>query len=150
MRFWDSSALVPLIVEEETSRLLEVLFQDPQSTAVWWATEIECASAVARLERMAHLSVSEAQTAFELLTDLARVWHRVDPVAAVHSSARRFLRVHDLRAADALQLAAAYVAAEGRPESLQLVCLDARLGIAAQREGFRIIDAVALARMEAE
>jgi hypothetical protein len=49
------------------------------------------------------------------------------------------LRVHDLRAADALQLAAAIAAAEGQPASLELVCLDDRLIRAAEREGFPIV-----------
>ncbi len=140
MRFWDSSALVPLLVAEDTSRSLETLFQDEESVAVWWATEVECASAVARLERMGQLVPAEANEAHQQLLELARVWHVIDPVETIRVSAKRFLRVHGLRAADALQIAAAFVAAEGRPASLEIVCLDNRLVTAAQREGFRIID----------
>jgi hypothetical protein len=50
------------------------------------------------------------------------------------------LRVHPLRAADALQLAAAYIAAERRPSSLELVILDDRLAAAARREGFVLLE----------
>jgi len=60
-------------------------------------------------------------------------------VLTVREAARRLLRVHDLRAADALQLAAAVVASENRPSTMQIVCLDARLAGAALREGFRIL-----------
>jgi uncharacterized protein len=49
------------------------------------------------------------------------------------------LRVHALRAADALQLAAAYIAAERRPTSMEMVTLDDRLAIAARKEGFVIM-----------
>jgi hypothetical protein len=49
------------------------------------------------------------------------------------------LRVHDLRAADALQLAAGVAAAEGRPATLAFVCLDERLAAAAEREGFGVV-----------
>jgi hypothetical protein len=51
------------------------------------------------------------------------------------------LRVHDLRVADALQLAAALAAAEARPATLAVVCLDDRLGAAAEREGFPVLGA---------
>ncbi len=54
----------------------------------------------------------------------------------------RFLRVHPLRAADALQLAAACVAAERRPPSLQIVTLAERLGDAARKEGFALVDVI--------
>lgn len=46
------------------------------------------------------------------------------------------LRVHPLRAADAAQLAAAFVAAERHPSSLEFVILDMRLAAAARKEGF--------------
>lgn len=144
MRFWDSSALVPLLVKEDTSAPLEALFLDKQSVAVWWGTEIECASAVARLEREGKLTPAEASDVFQQLLGLAEVWHVIDPVETLRVSAKRFLRVHDLRASDALQLAAAFLAAEGRPASLEVVCLDDRLVTAAQREGFQVIDRLAL------
>jgi len=41
--------------------------------------------------------------------------------------------------ADAFQLAAALPAAEGHPASLIVVTLDDRLGLAARREGFRVV-----------
>ena len=53
-------------------------------------------------------------------------------------------RQHDfsvpLRAADALQLAAAFAAAERRPASLEIVTLDDRLANAARKEGFAVLD----------
>ncbi len=115
------------------------MFRDGRGVAVWWATEVECASAVARLERMGHLTASETTQSLQLLEALSARWHLIDPVESVRLTARRFLRVHDLRAADALQLAAAFLASEGRPSSLQLVCLDHRLANAAEKEGFRLL-----------
>lgn len=144
MRFWDSSALVPLLVAEDTSDLLEALFQDEQSVAVWWGTEVECASAIARLERTGQLTPVESNEVFRQLQVLAQVWHLIDPGETLRESAKRFLRVHELRAADALQLAAASLAAEGRPSSLPFVCLDDRLATAAHREGFQVVDRAAL------
>ncbi|MEO8714683.1 MAG: hypothetical protein ABI369_06695 [Acetobacteraceae bacterium] len=51
--------------------------------------------------------------------------------------------MHPLRAADALQLSAAFIAAERRPASLQVVTLDERLADAMRKEGFALIDIVA-------
>lgn len=69
-------------------------------------------------------------------------WHEVGASDAVRRTAARLLRVHALRAADALQLAAAIVASEGDPRTLQIITLDARLEDVAKREGFRIIHPV--------
>lgn len=103
---------------------------------VWWATEVECVSAIARLERQNDLSPDATLVALERLDAVAEGWSEVQPVEAARRTAQRLLRVHNLRAADALQLAAAIVAAEGRPASLEIVTLDDRLTAAARREGF--------------
>lgn len=138
MKFWDSSALVPLLVEEGATAQVRDLYLSEEGAITWWSTPVECASAIARLEREDHLSPQEATAALERLDGVARHWHRIEPVDAVLEAARRFLRVHPLRAADSLQLAAAFLASEGRPSTLEFVCLDDRLTIAAQREGFPV------------
>ena len=139
MKFWDASAIVPLLVAESaTKAVLSLATTDPEML-VWWATEIECASAVARLERDGALGEQAAPDAIDRLRHLALSWHEVDPSDAVREAAVRFLRVHQLRAADALQLGAAFVASEGRPSSLDLITLDDRLASAARREGFAVV-----------
>lgn len=94
----------------------------------------------ARLERENALDAKASQLAWERLAELACGWHEVEPGETVKESAKRFLRVHPLRAADALQLAAAFVAAEGRPRALPFVTLDERLADAARKEGFALVD----------
>jgi predicted nucleic acid-binding protein len=140
VKFWDSSALVPLLVEEEVTAAIRDLFLGEPGVITWWGTPVECASALSRLEREGQLSSQAAGEAFERLDALAGYWHRIEPVDAVLETARRLLRVHPLRAADSLQLAAAVLASEGRPSTLELVCLDDRLVIAARREGFLVRD----------
>ena len=102
-------------------------------------SQVECASAVARLERDAFLDRKGAALAFDRLSHLADGWHEIEPSEIIRENAVRFLRVHSLRAADALQLAAAFLAAERRPSSLEVVTLDERLADAARKEGFDVI-----------
>jgi uncharacterized protein with PIN domain len=46
MKFWDASAIVPLLVDEPArQRLLTDLEADP-TMFVWWGTPIECVSAL--------------------------------------------------------------------------------------------------------
>ncbi|MGQ0463959.1 MAG: type II toxin-antitoxin system VapC family toxin [Sporichthyaceae bacterium] len=139
MRFWDSSAVLPLLVAEaDTATVQDLLRADPIGL-VWWGTTTECTSALARLEREGSLTGADLHTALGRLDDQLAEWHEIQPVDSVRRTARRLLRTHPLRAADALQLAAAIAAAEGRPDSLEFVCLDQRLREAAQREGFPVL-----------
>ncbi len=139
MRFWDTSALVPLLAEEPATPAAQRLYAE-QSAIVWWATSVECASAIARLEREGSLTAAQAAESFGRLDALQSSWVEVEAGDEVREVARRMLRVHPLRAADALQLAAAWLAAERRPATLPLVTLDDRLRAAAAREGFPLVD----------
>ena len=136
MKFWDASALVPLLVAEPTTRSVQALAARDPDMLVWWGSPVECVSALARLEREAALDAMQARAAYERLDELAHGWHEMGPGEIVRETATRFLRVHPLRAADALQLAAAFVAAESRPPALEVVTLDDRLAEAARKEGF--------------
>ena len=140
MRFWDASAIVPLLIAEPSTRRLQAFAASDSDMLVWWG---ECALALARLERDAALDPQAAALAFSRLEQLAAGWHEVDPSDIVRETATRLLRVHPLRAADALQLAAAFIAAEQRPASLEMLTLDDRLASAARKEGFAVIDIAA-------
>ncbi|MGQ0609442.1 MAG: type II toxin-antitoxin system VapC family toxin [Chloroflexota bacterium] len=139
VRFWDTSAIVPMLVPEPSSSAVRRAYEADPEVAVWWATAVECMSALARLEREAGVGAATMVNALGRLDALARSWREVQPVAQLRTVAIRLLRTHDLRAADAFQLAAARVAAEDRPDTLPFVTLDDRLMQAAQREGFEVI-----------
>jgi predicted nucleic acid-binding protein len=111
---------------------------DPVVVA-WWGAAVECVSAITRAERVGRLSATRAAEGLRRLVALSRAWHEVEPSEEVRETAKRLLRVHDLRAADSLHLAAAFVAAESRPASLEFACLDDRLRLAAGREGFAVV-----------
>src|SRR5262249_17828241 len=138
--FWDASAIVPLLVAQPSPPRLQGVVQRDSALLVWWGSEVECVSAVARLERDRLLDPQAIRLALDELNRLAQGWHEIDPSDAIRETAVRFLRVHPLRAADALQLAAAFVAAERRPPSLEIVTLDDRLGAVARKEGFVVVD----------
>ena len=139
MRFWDSSALVPLLVNESTSEAVLAEYERDPEILVWWATQVECVSALARLEREGSLDSASMGSAVRRLEGLAHAWVEVSAGLRVRQLAIRLLRVHSLRSADALQLAAATVAAEEQPPTLTLVTLDDRLAGSADREGFPVI-----------
>ena len=140
MRFWDSSAVIPLIAEEPLrERMLELLEDDPQMLA-WWGTSVEVVSAMARREREGRLTADEVTAGLATFRHVADAWHVIVPSEPLRRTAERLLRVHPLRAADSLQLAAAWVAADRDPTQLEFVCLEERLTAAARREGFVVLD----------
>ncbi|MBM4213085.1 MAG: type II toxin-antitoxin system VapC family toxin [Gammaproteobacteria bacterium] len=139
MKFWDSSALLPLVVSEPTTSSARASLAADPVMIVWWGTRIECASALARLERDGALDAGGAARAFDNLATLADVWHEIDASDMLRECAGRLLRVHPLRAADSVQLAAAVVAAEMRPTTLEFVTADRRLADAARKEGFTLV-----------
>ena len=137
--FWDSSALVPLLLPERRSNEMASLAGLGEIPVVWWASPVECRSAIYRRHREAPVPRAVLDNALERL---AAFFHYADTVQAseeVRSKAGRLLAVHPLRAADALQLAAALVACAEEPAGEKLVSLDQRLREAAIREGFAVI-----------
>jgi hypothetical protein len=139
LKFWDSSALLPLLVEEPTTSRIEVLLRRDPEVVLWWTTPVECGSALARVEREGGLTSSGRRKAEDILEHLRAHAYEVQPVEEVRSRAWRLLALHRLRAADALQLAAALVWCRESPRGIGFVCLDDRLRLAAVREGFQVM-----------
>ena len=140
MRFWDASAIVPLLADEPArERMLALLEEDPE-VLLWWGTPVELASALARREREQLLTADEVTAALAAAREIVETCHEIAPSMSIRRTAERLLRVHPLRGADSLQLAAAVVAADHDPATLEFVCLDERLASAARREGFKVVD----------
>ncbi len=139
MRFWDSSALVPLCFRESVSDAVRRIAKTDEDMVVWWASRVECISAMARRQREGVLSAEADHEARAILSALSGQWSEVQPSEVVRDRAERLLSVHPLRAADGLQLAAALVWAEESPKGLEFVCLDQNLREAALREGFTVL-----------
>ena len=139
MRYWDSSAIIVLLVSEAASAAVRAEHGRDIEMATWWGTPVECVSALARLEREGVLGSADLAAAFQRLDELAAGWTEVQPSERLKATAVRLLRTHALRAGDALQLAAASAVAEDHPRSLPFVTRDARLALAAEREGFATV-----------
>jgi len=138
MRYWDGSAIVPLLVDEPHTHESRAALAEDAGIVTWWGTRIECTSAIARLERATALTPRQASQAIELLRMLAAGWNEILPTESMRETACRLLRVHALRAADAMQLAAATVMAGGRTSQAGFLAFDDRLREAASREGFLV------------
>ena len=139
MRFWDSSAVVPLLVVQAASPRADAWLSEDPELALWTLTSVELASALRRLVREGLLGEADANTAETRADELIRTSHVVVNVETVKVQARRLLRFHSLRAADAMQLAAALEWAGGRPTGRLFMSLDAQLARAAAREGFHVV-----------
>lgn len=140
MRFWDSSAVIPLILEEVASGRMRELHGSDRDMLVWWGTLIECHSGLARRERAGLVPTDVRAKADGALRELSLHWTEVEPVTSIREIAIRLVGVHDLRAADALQLAAAVLSRSEEPRLLEFVCLDRRLSAAASKEGMVVLD----------
>jgi predicted nucleic acid-binding protein len=139
VRFWDTSAIIPLLVEEIQSQRSDDLIELDPAIVVWWGTPVECGSALARQLREGALDMTAHTAATARLRQVGLRWVEVPPTDDVRNQALRILRMHPLRAADALHLAAALIASDFRPDQLEFVSYDARLSNAAALEGFTVL-----------
>jgi uncharacterized protein len=139
VKFWDASAVLPLVALEKETADCRTLLAEDSDIVVWLLTPVEVISALTRRLREKSLKPIEFSRAKEQLAALERAWSEVISVERVRERARRLLETHPLRAADSLQLAAALLTFEETPEGCPFVTLDRRLGGAAEKEGFHVI-----------
>ncbi|MFB3884561.1 MAG: type II toxin-antitoxin system VapC family toxin [Thermodesulfobacteriota bacterium] len=136
MKFWDSSAIIPLCLKEQMSETVKRLTKSDEDLVVWWATRVECLSALSRRRREGALNTDSELKAKAILSALSAEWSEIQPSELVRLRAERLLAIHPLRSADAFQLAAALIWAQENPQDLEMVCLDQNLREAAHKEGF--------------
>jgi len=138
MIFFDSSALLPLFIQEKHSGQMERIVRDDPSVVIWWGSTIECFSAFARLRRERIISSDLEQEIRGRLLNVRRHWTEIQPGDDLKAVAHQLLLMHTLSAADSLQLAAALLWADKLPTGHQFVSLDTKLLEAARKEGFVI------------
>lgn len=139
MRYWDASALVPLIVSEPDSESARTWLSEDDHIVTWVWTRAEIIGAIERRAREGSLSRRQRRDVLERFNAFADSWDEVTEVLAVRSRANALLARHPLRAADAGQLGAALLVQEQLASPLTFVCLDQRLSSAAELESLQVI-----------
>lgn len=138
--FWDTSAIVPLCCFQSQSAQARQVVRRYGRQIVWWATPVEAVSSVQRLVRDGELTIKQSQQVLARLDYLRQRWNEIQPTEEVRELAERLLGRHKLRAADALQLAAALVWCNNRTRGRYFIGADGNLLAAAASEGFTIIN----------
>jgi predicted nucleic acid-binding protein len=136
--FWDSSALIPLCIQEQTSNKVRALAKQ-FAPVVWWATTVEIHSAIARLHRFGKLHDDARQAALNRLSVLSRGWREVLPSDKLRDQAGVLLDTYSLRAADSLQLASAMIWCQQRTARQRFISSDLRLCQTAAQAGFAVV-----------
>ena len=139
MRYWDASALVPLVVAEPDSELVRTWLSEDDQVVTWAWSRTEITSAIERRARDGSLSRLQRREALRRFDAFAESWDEVIELLAVRSRANALLARHPLRAADAGQLGAALLIQEQLAGALTFVCLDHRLSTAAELESLRVM-----------
>jgi predicted nucleic acid-binding protein len=138
MKFWDTSAITPLLVEEATSALRESQLEEDGVMVIWYGTPAEIQSALSRRRREGALGAEAERFALARWDVLKASWAEVEPLRAIRERALRLLRVHPLRAGDVFQLAAALAACSEKTDGFSFLTADDRLLDAAAAEGFSV------------
>ena len=133
--FWDSSALVPLCVQQQASGAARG-WSEQYACVVWWGTPVEMRSAFERIARAGQFALTERVEAEVRLELLRRSWREIQPSTELRRHAEGFLAQHVLRAADSLQLAAAWMWCGGDARKCVFLSGDAQLLQAARLIGF--------------
>jgi uncharacterized protein len=138
MRFWDTSALIPLMLAEPESDRMRQLLGEDGSIITASITPIEIASVLWRRRHAGSLRVSDNYDADAMFAELSARWDEVAYTDVVVETALDVVTRQPLRTLDAIQLAAAIVLS-GRRSDLPFITLDKDLAAAARAEGFPVL-----------
>ncbi|MCC5844532.1 MAG: type II toxin-antitoxin system VapC family toxin [Verrucomicrobia bacterium] len=136
MTYWDSSALVTLFVEQAVSlKYRKIHARNPQVVTAWHAVP-ECASAFCRLRREGFLTETQLSEVLIRLQSQSAHWLILASGTRLEQVTLRVLRLHPLRAMDAIHLAAACLIRGETVSTMNFLSEDNRLLEAAAKEGF--------------
>jgi len=139
MPYWDTSAIVPVLVSQPQSAAVSALLEEDREPATSWLTLVEAWSAVSRLLRERKIVPADLPRIRIVLQGYLSTADEIGMSGEIRDHACRLVQRHPLSGADALHLAAALVWAEGELEGRAFICLDGRLRTAAAREGFTVL-----------
>ena len=131
--------MLPLMLNEPATPVASQLLREDSEVSVWWGTWVECAVAISRTRREGRTDGEGEGNARSVLDLLSETWFEIEPSDDLRLLASLLSRDHPLKAADALQLAAALRWCEGDTGGAGFVCLDKKLRRAASEEGFDVL-----------
>jgi predicted nucleic acid-binding protein len=134
--FWDASALVPLWVHQANTPQARAWYK-AYEIVVWWSTPVEIASALARISRLKYVAGSPWEDVRQSIVESAETWYVISPSAAIQTKAIKLVEHYTLRAADAMQLAAAFEWCEYSPRGRTFLTCDDKLRQPARSSGFQ-------------
>lgn len=140
--FWDTSAIIPLVCSQEFSARARRLRQSFKIPIIWWGTPVEVYSGIDRLNREEMLTGGELRDATLKWRQLYVRARKVKPDEKILELAVGIPALHNLRALDAFQLAAALRWCDERPRNRPFVSADSRLSEAANDAGFNVVSLV--------
>lgn len=133
--YFDTSALIPLVVSEPSSTACSHLWNEATRVISSRLAYPEARAALAQAARMQRLSSTELNAAVADLNSLVAELDYLEVTAALALSAGELAEAHALRGYDAVHLASASVANDAE---LVLVTGDRRFGAAAQAIGISV------------
>jgi uncharacterized protein len=126
--YFDTSAVIPLIIEEPTSSQCRRLWNDANRIVSVRLLYPEARAAIARANRLGRLTAAQLSAAVDELDDVIQQIDHIELTTALAHTAGELAQAHGLRGYDAVHLAAAQIADD--PE-LVLVTGDHELATAA-------------------
>ncbi len=134
--FWDTSAIVPLCVKQNATRIFRARWRKSSAIVVWWGTAVEVRSALSRLRGENLIDANGLQFALVRLEAMRKQWREILPNDKMREIAELLPDAYGLRALDSFQLAAALIWCREKPKNRVFVCDDVRLTAAALKTGF--------------
>ncbi|MXX00756.1 MAG: type II toxin-antitoxin system VapC family toxin [Acidimicrobiia bacterium] len=134
--YFDTSAIIPLLVEEPLSRVSHRLWHQASWVATARISYVEARAGLGRASRMGRISSDESRQAAERLNSLYRQFYQVEITPGLVTIAGDIAADLGLRAYDAIQLAAAVSL---QVDDLILITGDRELARTAGNLGLRTI-----------
>ncbi len=139
MLYWDSSAIVASILNEESGVEIDNYAKSISDSKIYTAmiTPLEIESALQRRLREQSITIKEADTGRITATEFRKTTFLIVTDQNVLDMALHLQKIYGLRPADVIQLASARIGTEN-PSTVHFLCLDNRLNEAAKQEGFNV------------
>jgi uncharacterized protein len=133
--YFDTSAVIPLIIEEPSTPVCQRLWNDATRIASVRLLYAEASAALARAHRMARLTTTQLDEAMAALDDIVAELDQVEVNDQLVRTAGALARTHGLRGYDAVHLGAGMYISDSE---VVFVTGDSSLAAAAQAQGFAV------------